>query len=595
MKGLAMLGALALGLPGVRAQEAATPESAVPAVVVLRDGRSQAGRLAPSEAAGGSIRLEQEGGPREFEPSEVAFVLAKGGELLEYSSADAVLAALPRYVLSRQHAALRAAEEKVLEARVVALMDRWLELADALEYSGGERAKIIRWRELRAKSERRFVDEDSAALAADTENELRAAEALPVDLRARILRANPDLGEADFALWQGLLGRILELDPEHAAAWNAVRAGLPAWLAERSELSGADLLRFQGWLRRYPVRAVELEEQSDGKWTYQERIARNILFFSRNHWQTLESELVAYRGPRVMVVSHVREPAALVHCIVVGEVLVSWLEELFGFGEHERAEVVPLTVWLARDQTEYVGIQYSREGDPRRFVGLPNGSFTEMGEYPLTKLYLPEDGPAAAARPLAHELTHHWLYERCPLLSGLERSEADTKNPRGLGYWAVEGFATFAEELQFDLEGLECRPHPGLPIYFDLVASCSPELLLDWPAVFVMAEADRQEASQRFVKNVRMAQHVDGKYLTTDELTLFYHQAAAVCHYLFEAEEGRHRRALLEYLGACYRGDVEDLDVQAVFGMTPDELGARVRAEASRRLEAALGKRLDED
>jgi len=64
------------------------------------------------------------------------------------------------------------------------------------------------------------------------------------------------------------------------------------------------------------------------------------------------------------------------------------------------------------------------------------------------------------------------------------------------------------------------------------------------------------------------------------ETSMFYEQAAAACRYLYFAEDGARRRALLEYVRAFYTGDAAGADVRTAFGVDAATLGARIVAYA---------------
>ena len=67
---------------------------------------------------------------------------------------------------------------------------------------------------------------------------------------------------------------------------------------------------------------------------------------------------------------------------------------------------------------------------------------------------------------------------------------------------------------------------------------------------------------------------------------LFYAQAGAACHFLFSAENGKYRSALLEILGAYYRGESKASDISGKLGWSPDELGEAIEAYARKRIES---------
>jgi hypothetical protein len=60
------------------------------------------------------------------------------------------------------------------------------------------------------------------------------------------------------------------------------------------------------------------------------------------------------------------------------------------------------------------------------------------------------------------------------------------------------------------------------------------------------------------------------------QISLFYAQAGATCLYLFEAENGKYRDKLMKYVGDHYGARADQLDVQAAFGLSADDLGAKV-------------------
>ena len=74
-----------------------------------------------------------------------------------------------------------------------------------------------------------------------------------------------------------------------------------------------------------------------------------------------------------------------------------------------------------------------------------------------------------------------------------------------------------------------------------------------------------------------------GQRFKTRGISLFYAQAAMLTRYLYDAEEGRHRGKLLEFVAAYYTGKTDQLDFAKAFGVTAKELGPKV-VEYSRAL-----------
>jgi len=59
-------------------------------------------------------------------------------------------------------------------------------------------------------------------------------------------------------------------------------------------------------------------------------------------------------------------------------------------------------------------------------------------------------------------------------------------------------------------------------------------------------------------------------------VSLFYAQSAMLCRYLYDAENGAHRKALLEFVIAWYSGKDDKLDFAAAFGVSAKELAPKV-------------------
>ena len=57
---------------------------------------------------------------------------------------------------------------------------------------------------------------------------------------------------------------------------------------------------------------------------------------------------------------------------------------------------------------------------------------------------------------------------------------------------------------------------------------------------------------------------------------LYYEQSAAVCHFLYHAENGKYRTRLGQFVVNYYTGKRERLGAMAAFGLTEAHLGMRV-------------------
>ena len=65
----------------------------------------------------------------------------------------------------------------------------------------------------------------------------------------------------------------------------------------------------------------------------------------------------------------------------------------------------------------------------------------------------------------------------------------------------------------------------------------------------------------------------------------FYAQSAMLARYLYDGEDSRYRRALLEFVAAYYTGATDRLDFQKAFGVSADELGPKIVRYAAALLE----------
>jgi len=105
--------------------------------------------------------------------------------------------------------------------------------------------------------------------------------------------------------------------------------------------------------------------------------------------------------------------------------------------------------------------------------------------------------------------------------------------------------------------------------------------MLPWPKVLAASHIDFSKIPPvpDEARKVTLG-HQLGSYQTLSQRNFFYAQAGALCHWLWHAEAGRHRRALLEFVLAYYSGDASKLDLGKTLGMTPEAIGAAVVAHA---------------
>lgn len=370
-----------------------------------------------------------------------------------------------------------------------------------------------------------------------------------------------------------VLRRVLDLAPEHAAAWS--------WIAERAPIAGLSSARdAREWLEylevaaRTPV-AVHRPPSADTPGLGDEERA---LGRAATRWR---KDLIGIRSPRLFVISSVARPGVLARVIAHGELLCEALEELFAFGEHDRADRFPLEIRLYDSQEEYLA--QSADG----VLAHANLTWT-AGHYSeherVSRLFVPDgaDGFEQAQDTFLHEVTHHWISQRCPAFTLEQRLDA---RPDLRGFWVVEGFACLAEGLELDVERGTWRFGAQVGERLDLAAHLPAGEEYPWPRLFRATRALAQMPAGEELVPVGLSRRL-GAFIPMDRTALFYAQSAAAARYLFENEDGAKRRALLEYLIAWYRGDTGGVDVGRAFGLEPQQLGERILAWARERVQA---------
>jgi hypothetical protein len=186
------------------------------------------------------------------------------------------------------------------------------------------------------------------------------------------------------------------------------------------------------------------------------------------------------------------------------------------------------------------------------------------------ELYLPadEEGFRAVLNTFAHELTHQWLKERCPLYAPGEGAATVDQG----GHFVIEGFATMVEEMSFDLARRTWKFDPSAKS-LDTVASLPRTALFPWVKFIAFDGEDFRKLSHENVIPLRRRRSLGGES-TMSQGHVFYEQAAAICHCLFQADGGKFRQAFLEYTAAHYAGRTPK--IEDAFGMSEEELGRRV-------------------
>ncbi len=497
----------------------------------------------------------------------------------------------------------------------------------SIEWRGDEPPRIRKFRSAKAKSgpiqkgvvllvdsegKTRFPKSPSEDLAASyhalTTGACAADAACAVDMLARCAK---QLAEGAPSLAASLYGAVLVAAPEHSEALAAVDAlpedsRLPLWrkaleanpsaqaLGSRvREMFPAGVTPEGGFLPlewldlgvavdRLGVRLVfDPEAKTPGLIPAERKLGtyRHSKVWGR-------ADLIGFRSDHLFLVTPLRDARAIRDCLVRGELVCGTLDQLFRGVERRRsedekaAEHDMMTVFLFESRDEYL-----RLGESLRVRGMSSRHSFTAGFYSaydrISRFYLPERGdPYQGLREtLAHEITHQWIFERCPGFTNEEAIAAILEGRSLLpGAWIVEGFASLMEELHYDdgagTYGL-MNPKAGR---LDTVANCPEGGLLDWGRLFALNYAQVVQLDPHPYEPELLVpiSWLEGRVRIMTETALFYAQSAVACHYLFSHEEGALREGLLRFLVAYYSGNEAGVDMEAAFGIKAEELGRRV-------------------
>jgi hypothetical protein len=360
------------------------------------------------------------------------------------------------------------------------------------------------------------------------------------------------------ALQRALLCELFQRDPGCAAGLRLLARRLPPFVAAGADTSRAWL----EWLALGERRAVAILDgaASDGRPSQEEQ----ALAEERGHWR---ADLAGYQSERLLVLSAGTAPDAVARTLRTGELVCDVLESTFGSGRPSAPRLV-LVLYPTRE--EYLAHSGSDLGGLEHVLGFTAGHFDLSAR--VSRLFQPE-GDVCDARLMnvsAHELTHHWLALRGPF--GELRATAEQP-----GFWIVEAIATWAEELELELENETWTSAPRRSASLDTLVHADARDLLRWKDVLAAGFADFQKVETRPTCQLSLDWQL-GSRAPRSPMQFFYAQGGALAHFLYEGAGPAGRALLTRIVEAYYRG--APLDVARELGLTPDELGARVLAWA---------------
>ncbi|MFY9344377.1 MAG: hypothetical protein WAT39_17930, partial [Planctomycetota bacterium] len=364
---------------------------------------------------------------------------------------------------------------------------------------------------------------------------------------------------------------LLDKAPEHGPTLAAVKALLPKQIAPPEPFLGRDWLDFLEATAHTKVTFLDANIGDFGKEGLDPITAQSKqqLLEWRGRWRR---DLQALASPRLLLFSPVTQPGSLAKALATGELVCDALESMFKDMHVVRQDPRPMMVFIYPDRDEYDAESKKLGVDSTWTAGYYSDSLNET--VAKSRMFVPADdtGFATVLPTLAHELTHHWLQDRCPAF----RPDPVGSRLGPKAFWIVEGFASLVEQFEFDFVRRQFRFGKGDQQHADLVASAPAARLLDWNW---LAKASRREFDALRVRPaaVGIASAVRlGSSFQVRGVNLFYAQAGMLARYLYDGEGGRFRQQLLDYVVAYYTGRVHALDFEQAFGVSAKDLGPKV-------------------
>ncbi len=369
---------------------------------------------------------------------------------------------------------------------------------------------------------------------------------------------------------------VLRQSPDHAGAVAEVRNLLPKDVAAPEPFLAADWLDFLEATAAAKVNVLEAADFADEKDSIAAQNKQQLLEW-RSRWRP---DLKALQSSRLLLFSPITQPGSLAKALAAGELVCDALETMFADLPRLRSDPRPMLVFIYPDRDEYLA-ESKKAGfeDVEWTAGFYSDYLNEL--VAKSRLFVPRDdaGFLGVLPTFAHELTHQWLRDRCPAI--LADPTAARFGPKA--FWIVEGFAGLLEQFQFDFARRRAALGTASVDRADLVASAHSAQLLAWDWLTKAGRLDFDRLRQdRGEVPIPSGVHL-GHAFKASKTKLFYAQSAMLCRYLYDAEGGRYRKQLLDYVVAYYTGKLDQLDFAKAFGIEASDLAPKV-VEYSRAL-----------
>lgn len=273
-------------------------------------------------------------------------------------------------------------------------------------------------------------------------------------------------------------------------------------------------------------------------------------------------------------------------CVSLARFTARALEEMFKVDKPKRGTSDPLNIYFYENQKQYIEFSgRGRDVAPNPTIAMSAGHYVPTEN--VSRFFWPSHGGAweSVKETFVHELTHHWIQERNPRWARKDQAlgENSVQTP---GVWIVEGMAVFMQEARFDLErGTWSHFNPKMMSLDSVDSIGRAGKLIDWKKQLTITKVQLHQVID--VKKVHGT--YKGRWnifpIRMNEMVLFYKQAGAACSFLYFGEGGKYREKLLDYVTNYYTGNKDMTTIQAAFGMTEAELGAKIEAYARKVVE----------
>ncbi|MEZ5979621.1 MAG: hypothetical protein R3F34_15590 [Planctomycetota bacterium] len=550
--------------------------SAAKGVLVLRDGEVETGNF-ELRGEGDALEIAKvgSGSSRGYPVSNVFFAAHDDGTVLYAADREALLDGIDDVVGEAQlesidklvSVAAKCGDLPLMTQVLVKALQLGSEKTDKLEEA------IVDAREKKPRANEKNMERTREGLA-----ELRGVRRDMAWHSLEALWREPKEGERVAREIYALLGVTLGADPGFEPARERLAALLPEGIELPEDESVVEWTAFAEANALHPVSMWVPPQSFDKALTWeQERLD------DASRWR---EDIIGFRTENLFVITPLARPGSVARCLVLSEQLCSILSKIFAGGDNERDTRHPLVMYLFESKEEYLRVSAGESKEDQAGLAWTAGHYNPREG--VSRLFLPADEDAdwsSVTETLLHELTHHWIDQRCTRIPAGIDKDARFNQP---GYWIVEGFASLLEDFQLDPFAETYESTSARSSRLDLVTNANDTQLLIWKKLF------RCEHSKMFGLQMDSTEPVAltwmlGPMALPGGVGFFYAQSSTVCHYCFNAEGGALRDELVDYVVNYYCGNAEMMDVEKAFGMTEEELGKRAVKWAREYVRSSIG------